>query len=194
MTVEGAHRLTQVNAKWPLPFDLTKNGRASMTYSLRNMQSELPCQFSIESQLPLSADLVWDRVSNMHGVNAELMPWVRMTISKEAKGLSFQDAPVGKPLFRSWIMVGGFLPIDLHHFFLEAAEHGHFRERSSSWLQAVWCHERWVTATPTGCRVTDKLAFQPRLPLIGGMVTFIIRWVFEHRHRRLLRWGQQAKL
>jgi len=152
--------------------------------------SELPCSLTVASDVPLDAGRVWARVSTMEGVNAELMPLMRMTVPPEVQGRSLMLGPVGEPMFRSWFLLGGVLPVERHTFCLESIEEGHFLERSSSWLQAVWRHERWVVPTETGCRVTDELAFRPRLPLIGALLVPIVRVVFEHRHRRLARWAR----
>ena len=153
--------------------------------------SDLPYAFSIQSDVPLSAPVVWSRVSTFLGVNYELMPWLRMTVPSAMEARSVMEAPLGEPIFASWLLFAGVLPIDRHIFQLEEAEEGRFLERSSSWLHAVWRHERRVVATETGCRVSDELQFCPRLRFLGHLVLPIVRAVFAHRHRRLCRWARR---
>jgi len=156
--------------------------------------SSLPCHVSVASELAAPASRVWAWASRMEGVNAELSPWVRMTVPPRARGKRLDEAPLGEPLFASWILAGGVLPIDRHHFQLETVREGYFREWSSSWLQAVWCHERHVRPTPSGCRVIDEVRFQPRLALLGPLIQRIVQAVFEHRHRRLRAASQDGSL
>jgi len=155
--------------------------------------SDLRYRFTIDLDLSLPADFVWERVSTMEGVNAELMPWLRMTVPPAVRERSLMEGPVGEPMFSSWLLLGGFVPIDRHTFCLEAIEEGCFQEQSSSWLHAVWRHERRVLGAEAGCRVVDTLGFRPRLPFVGRIVLWIVRRVFEHRHRRLARWAQTRR-
>lgn len=128
----------------------------------------------------------------MAGVNAELMPWVRMT---QPKGVSIAElgAAVGESspgfCFHSWLLLDGVLPIDRHALTIETLYPGvGFDEESTSWLQHRWRHERRITDEPDGgCTVTDTLEAQPRLRLAEPLVRLILKRVFTHRHRRLRR-------
>ncbi len=54
--------------------------------------------------------------------------------------------------------------------------------------QRLWEHER--TLEPDGasaCRVTDRVLFEPRLPVPGALMRPVLLAVFRHRHRRLRR-------
>lgn len=51
--------------------------------------------------------------------------------------------------------------------------------------QRRWEHERLLEDVPSGCRVTDRVAFEPRVPLLGPLYRAIFQLVFRHRHRRL---------
>jgi hypothetical protein len=139
------------------------------------------------SELATPAARVWDVVGTMPGVNAELGPWLRMSAPGEAAGLRIEDAPTGEVLFSSWVLLGGWLPVDRHHLRLEEIHRGRgFVERSTSWSQHVWEHRRSVE--PRGdaaCTVTDHLAFEPRLAAAGPILVRVVGAVFRHRHRRL---------
>ena len=138
------------------------------------------------SVLPVERDTLWAVVGTMDGVNAELMPLVRMTVPRGAEGLRFEEAPLGELVFNSWLMIGGVLPFDRHALsFAEIEPGSHFVEVSSSWLQRIWRHERVLTDAPGGCRITDVVIFKPRLSLLGPLVRFMVAQVFAHRHRRL---------
>jgi ligand-binding SRPBCC domain-containing protein len=50
----------------------------------------------------------------------------------------------------------------------------------------VWEHERTLEPYGEGgCRVRDRLSFEPRLPGMGGLLERIVSATFRHRHRRL---------
>ena len=120
-----------------------------------------PIPFLEESSvLHAPAADVWAVASTMDGVNAELMPLIRMTSPKEARGFRIEDAPLGQVAFKSWLLLGGLLPVDLHALRLFEVHPGHgFVESSTSWLQSLWRHERTLQDTPEGCRVTDTVTF-----------------------------------
>ncbi|TDU31539.1 hypothetical protein DFR24_0909 [Panacagrimonas perspica] len=142
-----------------------------------------------ESRLTAAAPTVWAEVSTMGGVNAELLPLMRMTHPAHAHRLESADAKPGAVLFRSWLLAFGVLPIDRHALSLERLYPGEgFDERSSSWMQRVWIHRRRITALDgSTCLVTDEVAFEPRVPLAAALLRRIVGGLFHHRHRRLRR-------
>jgi len=149
----------------------------------------LPFSFSLASMLPLPADHVWKNVATLDGVNRELLPWLRLTVPGSARGLIISDAEVGVHLFHSWLLVGAILPVDRHRFCFEEVEDGYFLETSSSWLHSSWRHERSVVPRDGGCLLTDRVGFQPRVTLLGGLFARVVQATFTHRHRRLLQWA-----
>ena len=61
-----------------------------------------------------------------------------------------------------------------------------FHERSSMASMSVWEHERTLEpAAHGGCRVTDRVAFLPRVPFPAVWLRPLFHGVFRHRHRRL---------
>lgn len=139
-----------------------------------------------ESTLAASAPEVWAEVSTMRGVNAELLPFVRMTYPAGSGGLESAPIRPGEILFRSWLLLFGLLPIDRHALSIERLYPGEgFDERSSSWSQREWIHRRRVRPVGQGCCVTDELAFEPRLGLAAPASRFVVGALFRHRHRRL---------
>ena len=154
------------------------------------LPAHLPHSFSISSELPLPAEVVWRRVSTMDGVNAELMPWMRMTVPRGEGETSLMEAPIGEDWFSSWLLLGGLFPMDRHTFQMESVEDCRFQEHSSSTLQAIWRHEREIIGANNACRVIDTVAFLPRLPLVGPLTLWIAKQVFTHRHRQLVQWAK----
>jgi ligand-binding SRPBCC domain-containing protein len=147
------------------------------------------------SELEASMASVWEVIGTMKGVNAELAPWLRMTAPVEASNMQIEDAPVGHPMFASWVLLRGILPIDRHSLMLAQVEPGRrFVEDSTSWTQRRWEHRRQLE--PRGeraCTLTDRLTFTPRLSLSGPILERVIGAVFRHRHRRLReRFGGRA--
>lgn len=141
---------------------------------------------SFESRLSAREDVVWAAVRTLEGVNRELAPWVHMTAPQEARGRALEEAPLGSPAFASFLLAFRLLPFDRHELTLISAERGHFLERSRSWLQRVWEHERSVEAIPGGCRVRDRLHVEPRLAP-DALVRVVVRALFRWRHYRLER-------
>ena len=131
---------------------------------------------------------VWARVSTMAGVNAELMPFARMTHPAGLDRLDGSDVPLGRRLFRSWILLFGILPIDWDDLVLMRVEPGRgFLESSTLASQRRWVHERRLEAVAGGCRVTDRVGFEPRLTMLGPLYAAVFAFFFRHRHRRLRR-------
>lgn len=144
-------------------------------------------EFRIATVVPATPAEVWARVSTMAGVNAELWPLARMTHPPALDRLD-SDVPLGRRLFRSWIFLLGVLPVDWDDLTLLRIEPGRgFLESSTLGSQRRWVHERTLEAVPEGCRVTDRVGFEPRLAPLAALHGVVFRLVFRHRHRRLRR-------
>ncbi|HET6949430.1 MAG TPA: hypothetical protein VFI47_03585 [Acidimicrobiales bacterium] len=131
---------------------------------------------------------VWAVVSTMAGVNAELAPYVRMTHPRHLQSLDDHPVPMGEVAFHSWLLAGRVLPFDRHALCLEAVIDGEgFDEESTSWMQRRWRHERRLVDEGDGtCTVTDHLVVEPRLGVLRPLAARVVRFLFEHRHRRLV--------
>ena len=143
-------------------------------------------RFEVSSVVPASPAAVWARVSTIEGINHELMPLAAMTCPARFAGLDPATVPLGERLFRSWILLFGVLPVDFDDLTLARVEAGRgFLETSTMLSQRQWVHERILEPVDGGCRVTDRIGFEPRIP--GGARAFLalFRFFFRHRHRRL---------
>ena len=141
--------------------------------------------FRVSSALRASPAEVWARAATIAGVNAELAPLARMTTPGEGE---IREGALG----RSWILLGGVLPVDYDDLRLEAVEPGRaFRERSTLGSCAEWHHDRTLhPLAGGGTRVVDEVSFTPRLRAAGGPQALIFEAAFRWRHRRLRAlWG-----
>jgi len=143
-------------------------------------------EFQVSSVVPASPAEVWARVSTVEGINFELMPLARMTCPRRFAAIDPAVVPLGQRLFRSWILLFGLLPVDYDDLTLLRVEAGRgFLESSRMLSQRRWVHERTLEAVPGGCRVTDRIGFEPRLPAAARVFGRVFRLFFAHRHRRL---------
>ncbi len=149
--------------------------------------------FEVTSIVPARAARVWGRISSLDGVNDELGPVFRMTFPPSARTLDAADVVLGQRLFRSWVLLFGILPVDYDDLTLVRITPGAgFREESTMASQRVWVHERELAEVSGGCRVTDRIAFEPRVPWLGRFYRALFLRIFRHRHRRLKRWCREA--
>ena len=146
------------------------------------------------SRLPAAAADVWARAVTEVGINDELRPLLRMTMPRGLRGRTIDEVEVGTPLGRSWILLGGLVPVDFDDLRLVEVEPGRrFLERSRTLTFSVWQHERLVEPDGEGrCRITDRLGFELRpalawLPGSARLARAGVAALFRHRHRRLAR-------
>ena len=140
----------------------------------------------MRSHIAADQQEVWERVTTIAGITEELMPIMRMTAPADVDALRPEDIVPGQRLFRSWILLFGFIPFDYDDITIAEIEPGrYFHERSTMLSQRRWEHERWVEPDGDGCTVRDRLRFEPRLGLPGTWVQPLIRAIFRHRHRKL---------
>jgi ligand-binding SRPBCC domain-containing protein len=136
-------------------------------------------------------DEVWRAVSSWDGVNAELAP-VRMHFPPPFRDLEAIPAD-GRVHATATLTVFG-LPFDRHRFALTACEPGHhFHEVSSNFLLRRWVHRRSLEASAGGVQVTDRCELEPRLALLGPILSRVYEAVFDRRHARLRRRFPQTR-
>jgi hypothetical protein len=138
------------------------------------------------SELDAPPRAVWERITTMKGINHELSPWMRMTSPRGAT-LSVETVPLGRPWFRSWILLFGVLPFDFDELCVERLEEDRgFLERSRMLSAPLWEHERTLEPLPEGrTRLTDRVGFRPRVRALARVHRGVITATFGHRHRRL---------
>lgn len=109
----------------------------------------------------------------------------------QAGGIRFRS---GKAALPQLVLLFGVLPVDRLDLTLLEFEAGRrFLEQSPMLSMRCWRHERIVSPCAGGVRITDNLAFAPRLA--RPLVALFVRWLFRHRHRVLRRrFGQVRPL
>jgi ligand-binding SRPBCC domain-containing protein len=134
---------------------------------------------------------VWARVTTVRGINDELAPWLRMTSTRALRANGIADVRVGERICRSWVLLLGLLPVDYDDITLERLDPPNgFLERSAMLSQSAWEHERTLESVPDedgGCILTDRIRYEPRLPLPDAILRALYTAIFRHRHRRLRR-------
>jgi hypothetical protein len=142
----------------------------------------------VSSLLDAEPARVWERVSTPAGINDELRPLLRMTWPAGLRDLRPAEIELGRPLGRSWLLLFGAIPFDYDELCVVRLEEGRgFLERSRMLSQRLWEHERTLAGESGGCRITDRVAWEPRMPLPGAWMAPAIGLVFRNRHRRLRR-------
>jgi len=146
---------------------------------------------AVSTELDAGTEAVWARAIDPAGINDELRPLMRMTVPAGAADFGLDDPEPGH-IGRSWILLFGFIPFDYDDITVVRVEPGRgFLERSSMLSMRLWEHQRTLEALGEDrCRITDRLAWEPRLPLPGALLRPLIRFFFNHRHKRLrAAWG-----
>jgi hypothetical protein len=114
----------------------------------------------------------------------EMSPMLRMSAPKGVRDIASIPFEPGVPMFRSWISLGGILPIDYSDLTLLSLTPGvGFVEQSKMGSMRMWRHERQIHAFESGCRIVDTLTFEPRFG--GRLAVAFVRRFFTHRHNML---------
>lgn len=143
-------------------------------------------ELAFASELYAPPGEVWASVGTMRGVNEELWPLFRMTYPPACERLSPASIPVGRRAFRSWLLLGGLVPVDYDDLtFAEIAPGEGFLETSTMLTQRAWRHERRLRPSARGCALLDRVAYEPRVRLAGPAFGALVAASFRHRHRRL---------
>jgi ligand-binding SRPBCC domain-containing protein len=145
-------------------------------------------EFVVRSQLAATPAHVWEHISTMAGVNYELAPLFRMTHPPGVDRIDESLGELGRPVFRSRVLLFGLIPVDYDDITIVRLDPGlGFLERSPLGTQRLWEHERAIQPSGDGCVLVDRVAHDPRVPVAERAQSALLRRVFLHRHRRLRR-------
>jgi ligand-binding SRPBCC domain-containing protein len=140
-----------------------------------------------ESTLRAPAERVWEWITSIEGISTEMWPIFRMTTPRGVRTLGDVKVEPGTRMFRSYVFLFGFLPIDYSDLTLIELDPGSgFVELSPMGSMRSWRHERRITSSPTdpsAVVLVDQLTFEPRFA--RGFVRWLIRTAFAHRHEVL---------
>ena len=139
---------------------------------------------SFESRLVSDPETVWDWITSFDGISKEMWPFLQMSAPKGVRNIASIGMQPGVPMFRSWIRLGGILPIDFSDLTLLSLTPGvGFVEQSPMGSMRYWRHQRTICPVEPGCRITDILTFEPRFG--GSLAVFFVKKFFAHRHKML---------
>jgi ligand-binding SRPBCC domain-containing protein len=141
------------------------------------------CSLQFESTLNASRESVWNWITSVEGIGAEMRPIMRMTMPRSMRHLPVEAVQPGQRLFRSYLLLFGVLPVDWSDLTLiEIAMGSGFVELSPMASMKLWRHERRIVELPQSTQVLliDHLSFQPRWA--ASLVRWFVRRLFEHRH------------
>jgi ligand-binding SRPBCC domain-containing protein len=147
------------------------------------MNKDISLRF--ESKLHAPTELVWEWITSVKGISAEMWPFFRMTTPKGIRSLSDLHINPGVRMFRSYVFLFGVLPIDYSDMTLVELDDGlGFVEQSPMGSMKLWRHERRIVpcpSDPSAVLLVDQLTFRPRIA--RHLVEWFIRHVFTHRHK-----------
>lgn len=142
--------------------------------------------FFIESEVNAVKDVLWKHVTQMKNVNAELMPFARMTYPQTMSEIGNEQVPLNRVLFKSVIVLFGFLPLDIHYLRIEKLDYGTaFFENSYSWQHHYWKHTRIISERNGKIFVKDEIHFAPRISFLGNVLLPVYKLIFRNRHKNL---------
>ncbi len=143
--------------------------------------------FRFESKLHASTERVWEWITSVQGISAEMWPFLRMTVPKGTVSLNDVAIKLGVRMFRSYVFLFGILPIDYSDITLLELNIGEgFIEQSPMGSMKLWRHTRRIVpcpSDPNAVLLVDQLTFQPRMA--SRLVKRFIHRVFVHRHNVL---------
>lgn len=144
-------------------------------------------EFVISSQLYVAPHILWDHAVSPAGVNHEMRPLLRMTFPANITDVTACWRP-RKRLYRSWILLGGVLPLDYDDVSFYEVEPGRrFLESSHMFSQRRWEHERTIEPAEHGSCLTDRVRYEPRVKVLASVYGYVVKAVFKLRHRNLRR-------
>ena len=143
-----------------------------------------PTVLIFSSHLTAPSAKVWAWMTSISGIVTEMAPIMKMTAPASSTQLADVTLKLGEPLFRSWVLLYGVIPIDRSDLTLISIDPGKgFVEESPMLSMKLWRHQRSISPAGSGTILTDQLTFQPRFA--RRAIEWFIRKVFEHRHRVL---------
>ena len=152
-----------------------------------------PIALRFASTLPAPREAVWQWITSWAGIRRETMPFFAMTAPRGMRSIAQVQVVPGQRLFRSYLLFGGLLPLDILDLTVIDIRPGHgFTERSPMLSMKRWQHQREILDAPGGgVELVDTLSFEPRLA--RGLTRWFVTRLFQHRHAVLRRaFGRRA--
>lgn len=114
------------------------------------------------------------------------MPFARMTYPKERSEIGTDKVPFKQTLFKSIVLLFGFIPSDIHCLRFDKSDEGSaFYENSISLLHRYWKHTRTIFERDGKTFLRDEIDFLPRVFPMGYLLLPFIKTIFRNRHKKL---------
>lgn len=142
--------------------------------------------FTIQSEVNATKAVLWPHITQMKKVNAELIPFAKMTYPAGMSDIGSREVPLNTVLFKSVILLFGFIPVDLHYLRLDKLDYGTaFYENSYSLQHHYWKHTRSIVVRNGKTYMRDELHFAPRISFMGYVLLPVYKRIFANRHKQL---------
>jgi hypothetical protein len=140
----------------------------------------------VASRLAVDREQLWATISTMDGVNAELSPWLRMSVPVEVRGKSLAACAS----VRSRSRVGCWRWGSCRSIAIACVWSSSSADADSSSARAHGCSEFGSTSapwrrSPAAPEIRDRVTFEPRIRLFAPLVRAVVTRLFQHRHARL---------
>ncbi|MEW7851062.1 hypothetical protein AB2N08_20430 [Massilia aurea] len=142
---------------------------------------------TLRTHVPVSTGEAWAWSTSLDGVRTEMRPLLKVVFPRSMTHIR-PDTARNTVLGRCQFLLFGLFPIDMSRLRFTEMEPGHrFVEESDLLSMHSWRHERVITPSTDGrgARVTDHLAFTPRLAT--PLVRYLVKLFFARRHKKLAR-------
>lgn len=141
---------------------------------------------TIESKINSTKEILWQHITQMKNINVELSPFIKMTYPAKMSEIGDREVLMNEVLFKSWILLFGFIPIDLHHLCLGKIDFGTgFYENSYSVYMRYWKHTRTINERNEKVFVRDEIHFSPRISFAGLVLLPFFKLFLKNRHKNL---------
>lgn len=82
--------------------------------SATSIYAAVMATFTCTTALAAPRSTVWKHATKLTTINREMAPWLRMTVPREVGEASLDDPRlrIGEPLFASWILLLGVVPVE----------------------------------------------------------------------------------
>ncbi len=139
-----------------------------------------------ESTVRKEKNTCWNWIVSVDGIRKEMFPLIRMTHPSGVSDITVRFVNAGQPLYNSWMLLFGFIPIDMSRLTMISIDKGEsFVESSQMLTMKTWRHKRTLFTAGTNTKIVDELEFEPRF--LPSVTAWFITRIFRLRHRNIMK-------
>jgi len=110
-----------------------------------------------------------------------------MTHPSGVSDITVRFVSAGQPLYNSWMLLFGFIPIDISILTMASINKGEgFVEKSPMYSMKTWRHKRTLVTVGANTKIVDELEFEPRF--FPSVTAWFITKIFQLRHRNIMKY------